>query len=317
MSRKVKVSICGFREGRGGVSEAPRANDDSGRFDRAMAMARRARLEGADLAVFPEIFLLLDKNNAWDLAEPLDGPLFRKFAENARKEAMFLAVNHPTLIDGVRRNSTVLFNRRGDVEGVYHKTYPTIGELERRVMPGKGAVVLDTEIGRIGFAICYDLNFIELRAAYRDLKPDMTLFSSMWPGGLLTRAWALETRAYLVCAVVDYPSCIVNPVGRVLKIMDNIDDHLTHTLELDCGVFHYDYNNRQIKRLCCEFGKDIDMEPAGAEGVFLLSATGSVPLATVVQAIGLEPAESLFARSRAECRNALAGRFPEVGPPAW
>ena len=147
-------------------------------------------------------------------AEPLDGPVLTLVAKAAKELEMFIAVNHPVLLDDGKHNTTILFNRQGKIEGYYHKMYPTRGELAEQIVPGDHAVVLETEIGRLGLAICFYLNFPELCEAYRQLQPYLILFSSIFPGRHLALTWALETGAYFVGCIVDPGSLIVRGLRK-------------------------------------------------------------------------------------------------------
>ena len=294
MSRRLRVSVCAFNQC---VPESERRPGDTSLVERALDMAQTAQCQGAQLAVFPEVFAVLGWPNFIVAAEPLDGPTFSVVAATARRMEMFIAVNHPTLIDGKKRNTTVLFDRAGAVAGLYHKTYPTIGEMEDGCAPGDGPVVLDTELGRIGFAICYDLNFPELRLAYQELAPDVILFCSMFRGGLQTRWWAYETRAHFVSSVFDPSSRIINPVGRILREITGFTRQMTATLELDCGVFHLDGNGAKLEQLRRKWGRQLEIDFVEAEGLMLLSAIGQTPLATIVADLELEPLADYFARA--------------------
>jgi hypothetical protein len=292
MSRPLRVSICGFNE----VSPGPKDRVDTERLNRAIAMAQRAKREGARLAVFPEDFLLVDHPNRFLAAEPLDGPVFTRIAETARELKMFLAVNHPTLMDGKKHNTTVLFNDSGKIEGYYHKVYPTPDELANGCVRGAGPVVLDTALGRIGFVTCFDMNFPELRQAYAQLDPDMMLFCSFPSHGLLSQVWAFETRSYMVCSLTEAGIRIVNPVGHVISTADRFSRILTHTLEMDYEVMRVSHRRDHLDQLRDKFGSEIDLDLAEAEVFFLLSATGKTPVEQIVRETGLETAAAFFAR---------------------
>ena len=176
---------------------------------------------------------------------------------------------------------------------------------------------MDTPIGRIGFATCYDLNFSELRLAYRDLQPDLILFPSVFRGGLQTQWWGYETRSYLVSSIVDPGSRIISPVGRIIKEIDGINSIMTHTFQLDYQVFHYDYNNLLLEILHQRYGNLIEIDSREPEGVFLLTARGDVSIKQIAQDCGLEEIESYFKRARAVQQNTLKGQFPSPGPKAW
>ena len=246
MSRQLRISICAYNIIRD-VNNVPQAGLPQ--IKQAMELVKQAKYQGAQLVVLPEICALIGVEETMNFAEPLDGDCFSLVANTAKELNIYIAFNHPSVVDGNKYNSTVLFNSNGQIEGVYNKTYPTIWEMEAGCVPGKGAVVLDTYIGRIGFATCYDLNFSVLRTAYRDLNPDLILFPSYFRGGLQCRWWAFETRSYLVSSVIDPGSVIVNPIGRVIKKIDCINSIMTQTIELDYKVLHHDYNNLKIDEL--------------------------------------------------------------------
>jgi len=290
MSRPLRLSICAFAE----TGPGPKDRPNMERLDRAMMMARRAKDEGAQLAVFPEDFLLVDSPDRFLVAEPLDGPVFSKIAATARELDMFLVVNHPALFDRKKYNTTVVFNHHGAIEGYYQKAYPTIDELEKGCQPGHGPVVLDTVLGRIGLITCFDLNFESLRRGYAALDPDLTLFCSFYRGGLQTQIWAFETRSYLVCSTANPGSRIVNPVGRVLKFTDIFNRQLTHTLELDYEVLHLDRNMVLFDALRQKYGNEIDIDWVEAEGMMLLSATGATPLKQIMADMHFQTAADYF-----------------------
>ena len=250
-------------------------------------------------------------------AEPLDGPVITALAQEARRLNLGIVAGHVTREDGRVYNSAVLLDRRGNLAAVYHKTYPTISELERGVWPGDGAVVADTEFGRLGFAICYDLNFAELRLQYRDLRPDLLLFPSFYRGGLAARWWAYETHSYLVSSCVDPQSVIVNPLGRVIAETGMWSRTVTRTLNLDFAVLHYDYVNKTLAAARERYGGELEFEWAEPEGVMLVTGRGERPVRDLLAELGWEEFEDYLARARDTRGRALSGEQLKVGLPGW
>ncbi len=106
------------------------------------------------------------------------------FASEALKNKCYIAFGtQRETEDGSKWNSLVVLNRKGEVEGIYNKNFPTIGEMEGGIKPGKEAPIIKCDFGRVGCAICFDLNFDELRRQYEKEQPDIILFSSMYHGG--------------------------------------------------------------------------------------------------------------------------------------
>lgn len=81
------------------------------------------------------------------------------------------------------------------------------GSREPEVLtPGDAPTVVDTDLGRIGMAVCYDLRFPELFRVMVDEGAEMVLVASAWPlprldaWNTLCRARAIENQTFLVAA---------------------------------------------------------------------------------------------------------------------
>jgi len=276
-----------------------------------------AAAEGADLVVLPEVFAMQDCADWPAHAEPLDGYVFSALAKSARKYSIGIAAGHGVRIDNQTYNSLAVFDRKGKITSLYHKAYPTIWELEKGIMPGEGALVCETEFGRLGFAICYDLNFSELRLSYRDQNPDLILFSSMFRGGLQTRMWAYETRSYLVSSVIDPQSLIVNPLGRIVAETDVWTRSVTRTLNLDYEVLHLDYTNKKLEVARLKYGRDLELESAEAEGVLLMTSHGAQTVSSLMSEFDWQTTEEYFGMARKAREQVLSGQKLVTGPSPW
>ena len=84
------------------------------------------------------------------------------------------------------------------------------------------APLIECDFGRVGSAICFDLNFSEIRQRYEQARPDLLIFPSMYHGGLMQAYWAYACRAHLVTAVCGLPSAILSPVGNELASHDKL-----------------------------------------------------------------------------------------------
>lgn len=310
--RNLRISLCG-----GGACKKDGPPTVERNLAQASGMLRQAAAEGADLAVLPEIFALLGTDRDMESPEPLDGKVPAALSKLARELSMGIAAGHLTKEHGKVYNSLLLFDRKGALAAVYHKAYPTVYELERGITPGDGALAVDTEFGRIGFAICYDLNFPELRLKYRDLNPDLILFSSMFRGGLQAQWWAFETRSHFASACVDPRSIIANPVGRIVAATDVISRSVTATINLDCEVLHLDYCNKRLDEARARHGKHFSFEWAEAEGVMLVSSLGAMTVPELIREYGWETAEEYLRGSRRKRESAAAGERIPKGPAPW
>ena len=121
------------------------------------------------------------------------------------------------LEDGTWRNSSEVIGRDGETVGIYNKNHVVIEETtEAGILCGREAPVFECDFGRLACAICFDLNFDEVRRKYVDGKPQLIAFSSMYHGGLMQEYWAYSCRSYFVGAIAGPPSQIRNPFGEVI-----------------------------------------------------------------------------------------------------
>lgn len=195
-------------------------------------------------------------------------------------------------------NSIVLIDPDGSVAGSYHKSRLTIGELEMGLIPGPGAVCLDTGIGRLGVAICFDLNFDVLRRQYAAMKPDIIVFSSMFHGGLMQAMWAYECRAFLVSALSFHGGGILDPFGRPLALTDCYNPVARTRVNLDRIMVHLDYNRDRFPDIVKRYGAEVRIEiPPNIGSALIFSESGKRTALDIAGEFGLELLDDYFARA--------------------
>jgi predicted amidohydrolase len=149
------------------------------------ALVREAARAGAKIVVLPETsvtgYLSQDLRTNWHLpgwplereflgkdprpfAEPVPGPSTRHFAALAQELGIYLTV--PLLeIDPPAQprlfNTVCLASPKGELVAHYRKLTPWPRPEQSWATPGdRGVQVYDTEYGRVGLAICYDIHTI-------------------------------------------------------------------------------------------------------------------------------------------------------------
>jgi len=131
---------------------------------------RHAKKRKADLVAFPELaltgYVVMDR--AYELAENVpNGPSVRQIEEIAKKENIHIIlgmIEKSAKASAVLHNTAVLVGPKGFV-GKYQKIYlPThsVFEEKRYFRPGYQTPVFETEIGKLGIIICYDIYFPEV-----------------------------------------------------------------------------------------------------------------------------------------------------------
>ncbi len=201
-------------------------------------IAMRAKAEGVDLAIFPEMCLTgyIVKDQIYELAETIPGPSTEKISSVARKTGLHIIFGMPALSEKTKAtlyNSSVLVGPKGLV-GTYHKMYlPThsVFEEKRYFRPGYKSAAFKTAIGNIGLCICYDLFFPEVTRLARLVGAQLLVCISASPAvrrsyfETLTAARALENTVYLayvnLAGVEDGlqfwgGSRLINPTGDIV-----------------------------------------------------------------------------------------------------
>ncbi len=195
------------------VSTADKANN----LDAATRLVRQAARLGARLVGLPENFAWMgseaDRPGA---AESLEGPTLARMAQLARELRLTLLAGSilETGAPGGRvYNTSVLFGPQGERLAVYRKMHlfdVDVGDgatyhESAAAAPGTEVVAADTEVGRLGLSICYDVRFPEL---YRRLSKGgatllavpsaFTLMTGKDHWEVLVRARAIENQCYLL-----------------------------------------------------------------------------------------------------------------------
>jgi predicted amidohydrolase len=198
----------------------------------------RAKKQGAELVIFPELSLTgyVVRDEIYELAERIPGPSTKIMEDVAKKNQIHLVFGMPEIsakTEATLHNSAVLIGPEGFI-GKYHKMYlPThsIFEEKRYFRPGYQTAVFDTELGKLGLIICYDIYFPEVTRLTRLKGAELIVCISASPGvrrsffEVLTVARAIENTAFLafvnLAGIQDGlqfwgGSRLVGPSGRIL-----------------------------------------------------------------------------------------------------
>jgi predicted amidohydrolase len=201
--------------------------------------------------------------------------------------------------DGTWRNSTQLIGRDGQVLGIYNKNHLVVTETtEGGILCGRDAPLIECDFGRVGCAICFDLNFDEIRLKYVQSKPDLILFSSMYHGGLMQGYWAYSCRAHLVTSIAGPPSAVLSPLGNILASTTNYFDFVTATANLDCQVVHLDFNWEKLRAMKARYGPKVSIYDPGYLGAVLIaSESDEMTCDDLVEEFAIERLDDYMARS--------------------
>jgi nitrilase len=207
-----------------------------------------AAAAGARLVALPEYFPLIGASDEARLAareQPGGGPLQDFLAGMAQRHGIWLVGGSIPLAGRDPRkllNSCLVFDDQGRQVARYDKIHLfgfTKGaehyDEAATIEPGETVVAVDTPVGRVGLAICYDLRFPEL---FRALGPiDLLVLPAAFTDTtgrahweMLLRARAVENQCYVLAAAQggQHPtgrmthgnSMIIDPWGDIVARMD-------------------------------------------------------------------------------------------------
>jgi len=172
--------------------------------------ATDAKKQGADLVIFPELSVTgyTVRDQLYELAETIPGSSTNTITNVAQKARIHIVFGMPELSDKTQAtiyNTAVLVGPHGLI-GKYRKMYlPThsVFEEKRYFRSGYEATAFDTDIGKIGLIICYDIFFPEVSRLTRLKGAQLIVCISASPAvrrsffETLTAARAIENTAFL------------------------------------------------------------------------------------------------------------------------
>jgi predicted amidohydrolase len=271
---------------------------------------------GSDMVAFPEAVARLGASNIWEF-EDMDAPTVSAMRKAAEKNSIYVVCPLPMMENGIRRNSSVLIDRGGGIAGVYHKNFPTHGELNVGIIPGTEAPVFETDFGRVGLSICFDLNYWEVGSSLCANKAELVIWSSMWPGERMLTKWALEFGFY-IGAVYSGRSTFVDVAGRKIitrnsKISRKAGSApvVTATIDMDRRLLHHDFNIGRLRRLYEKYGTSAAYCEWMPEECLVVFASQMPEVSTdqLIEEFGLETMRDYLARARRDRQLALKGQY--------
>lgn len=234
--------------------------------------------------------------------------VFDFYSSVAKANHCYIAFGMNRQEDGNMRNSCVLLGRNGEVVGVYDKNFLPANELEIGIIPGTEMPVFECDFGRVVCAICFDLNFDELRERCAAKKPDLVIFPTLFHGGLEQSKWAYSCRSYFVSAYggTNAPSEIRNALGEVEATSTNYFNYAVATINLDQELAHLDGNWEKLTALKRKYETEVTITDPGKLGVVMItSEKDGISALDMVEEFEIELVDEYFERSRHGRQDAL------------
>jgi len=284
MPRKIKVvTTCFNEEFRKNISPEDNLN-------RALELLDVAKSLKPDLICFPEVFLETGVTKR-PITDEMRYILVNSISERAKEFGSYVIIGgYEPIENGQRYNSAWLIGRDGSIIGRYDKYHPTIGEIEDyRVKPGNETPVFETDFGKLGIAICYDIGWPSFWNTLGDKGAEIVVWISAYDGGFPLQVYAWSNFYYVVSSVRTHHSKIIDKTGRILSTTSRWSSITYRVIDLEKEIFHIDGQFQKLSEIQRRFGSDITIEAFSEENIFTLESNNPEwPLARIIKEFELE-----------------------------
>ena len=250
MSNQYKTALC----------QMMTSGDKEENKRRAEGLVKEAALSGAGVVCLPEIW-----NSPYDMklfaenAEPEDGSTCMLMSGLARKYQIILIGGSIPERDGdLIYNTSFVYDQSGEVAAKYRKMHLFDVDIKGGLRfkesdafsAGEKLAVFDTDFGRMGVAICFDLRFPEMFKEMTDAGADIIFLPAAFnisTGAIhldtLAKCRALDNQVYLaVCAparnltasfIPWSHSAVATPWGEYCAAADSRETVLFADIDMD------------------------------------------------------------------------------------
>lgn len=229
-------------------------------LDKIERMIAEAALQNVKLISLPEVMNIIAEDNAPEAVESIPGYTTDRLVAMAKKYGMWIHGGSIREENNGHKpyNTTVLISSAGEMITKYRKIHlfdveidggPNIKESDR-IKAGSEIVTAKTELGTLGFSICYDIRFPEIyrlmalsgaQVIFTPANFTYTTGEAHWES--ILRCRAIENGCYIVAAAQcgEKPrfraygnSMIVDPWGKIIaRKGDNEEGMLIADIDLN------------------------------------------------------------------------------------
>lgn len=279
--------------------------------DLVNAMADRAKQthpgRGLDLVILPEEALSAGQGPPSKRSLPLEGAVRDAFSALARAHNSYLILPMDlieTTSDGTTyANAAVLFDRKGEVAGIYRKVNPVAGlgtdELEGGVTPGTKYPVFDCDFGKLGIQICWDIQFADGWKALKDAGAEIVAWPTASPATIQPATRAAMNRYFVVSSTWREDATVFEPTGMIAAQIEEPEKFLIHELDLSHAILGWSPPLQDGKAFRDRFGDKAGFHYSRREdqGLFW-SNDPSTPIGSMIRELGLEELDDQIARDQ-------------------
>jgi predicted amidohydrolase len=233
--------------------------------DRMAADSMKKYGRRLDLAVLPEVAVNGEAGeDAFGHSFPLEGPVKEAFSKKAREHQCYIVAPMYLLEERPQKqvsNVGILFDRQGEVVGIYRKLHPAVsditGSMEGGITPGKEAPVFECDFGKLGMQICFDIYF---DYGWRELArkgADLVVWPSQTPQTAQPAFRALQHRYYVVSSTWRNNASIFEPTGRIVSQLKPPGQILVQELDLSYAILPWSSKLQKGEGLRKKYGDKV------------------------------------------------------------
>ncbi|MBS7528054.1 carbon-nitrogen hydrolase family protein [Fusibacter paucivorans] len=216
--------------------------------------------KGANVVVLPEMFNCPYETLRFpDYAETAGGTSYQTMAEAAKRNGIYIIAGSMPEREGTKiYNTSFIFGPDGNCLGRHRKMHLFDIDIQNgqyfmeseTLTPGNDVTVVDTEFGKIGVALCYDVRFPELARLMTEQGAKLLIYPAafnMTTGPmhweLLLRSRAVDQQVFTVgCAparqydssYISYGnSMIVSPWGDIMGRLNDEEGYLLGEIDFE------------------------------------------------------------------------------------
>lgn len=224
-----------------------------------------------DIICLPEIAPFIRVRNKPPLAQVAEqplGPISQRFAEFAKRHRCYVIIPLYTKEKERIYNAAILIDRQGKYVGQYRKIFPTPGEMKSGITPGPtDPPVFETDFGKIGIQICFDLQFFEGFQKLAEKGAQMVFWPSAYCGGKALNAVAWMNRIVVVSSTRYDPTKICDIDGEDIACSTERKRHwVCEPINLNKKMVKTWPHEKKLEALAHDYGRKVLMKVHEPEG---------------------------------------------------
>jgi predicted amidohydrolase len=199
------------------INHRPRGKTPRENLEQFVPLLAEAAEKKADIVCLGEGITVSGTGKSYvDVAEPIPGPSSEFLGALAKKHRFYLAAGIYERERTAVYNTCVFLGRDGKLLGKYRKVCLPREEIDGGITPGREYPVFDTDLGKVGLMICWDLSYPEVARELSRRGAEVILLP-IWGGNeTLARARAIENQVYMVASGYDFTTAILDREGKDL-----------------------------------------------------------------------------------------------------